>query len=107
MPVPWIQIVRLMPSILEVSRELLKRTRRSSSTELATDDRGPVTLEARVTVLEDNERRQAELDSGMAEQLDKITHAVTALHTQIRRLAIFLVVTGVVAVIALVSSLIR
>ncbi len=29
MAVPWLQIVGLMPSILDVSRELLKRTRKS------------------------------------------------------------------------------
>ena len=28
MAVPWLQIVQLVPSIVEVSRELLKRTKR-------------------------------------------------------------------------------
>jgi hypothetical protein len=107
MPVPWIQIVRLMPSILEVSRELLKRTRRSTSTELSADGRGPEALEARVTALEDTERRAAELDSKMAEQLAEITGAVTALHTQMRRLAAFQIATALVAVVALVLSVIR
>jgi len=27
MPVPWLQIVQLVPSILDVSRELMKRTK--------------------------------------------------------------------------------
>jgi hypothetical protein len=105
MPVPWIQIVRLMPSIIEVSSELLKRTRRSSSTEVATN--GPATLEARVAALEDIERRQAELDARMADQLAQLTTAVTALHTQMRRLVWFQVATGLVAVIALVLALVR
>ena len=107
MPVPWMQIVRLMPSILEVSSELLKRTRRSPSTELATDAHAPVTLETRVATLEDNERRQAELDSRMAEQLAQLTSAVTALHTQTRRLMGFQIAAGLVAVVALVVALIR
>ena len=28
MPVPWLQIVQLVPSIVDVSRELMKRTKR-------------------------------------------------------------------------------
>ena len=29
MPVPWLQIVQLVPSILDVSRELMKRTKQA------------------------------------------------------------------------------
>jgi hypothetical protein len=65
------------------------------------------TLEARVTALEDNGRRQAELDARMADQLAQLTSAVTALHTQIRRLMWFQIATGGVAVIALVWALVR
>ena len=102
-PVPWVQIVRLMPSILEVSRELLKRTRRPSSTDSSTESGR--TLESRIHALEENERRQAELITTMAEQLAQLTTAVTALHAQARRFVFVQVAIGVVAVIALMLAL--
>jgi uncharacterized coiled-coil protein SlyX len=104
MPVPWVQIVRLMPSILEVSRELLKRTRRSLPEESpARTDIVPasLSLEARISALEENERRQAELVTTMADQLAQLTTAVTALHGQMRRVVITQVITALVAVVAI------
>jgi hypothetical protein len=107
MPVPWLQIVTLMPSILEVSRELLKRT---SSVQGEAQGReagagGSAGLEARVASLEENERRQAELVKQMADQLAQLTEALTVLHTQTRRLLIGQVVTAVVAVVSLVFAI--
>lgn len=109
MPVPWVQIVRLMPSILEVSRELLKRARRTPPGELPSpvESGAPsgAALEARVAALEENERRQAELVTSMADQLAQLTTAVTALHGQVRRLVAGQVITAIVAVIAIVLAL--
>ena len=108
MPLPWVQIVRLMPSILDVSRELLKRTRGSSahsSTKPAAIG-AATTLEERASALEDNERRQAELVTNMADQLAQLTAAVTALHARMRRLVLVQVATGLIAVIALVLALV-
>lgn len=101
MAVPWLQIVSLMPSILEVSRELLKRTR---TPEAPGREAGAAGLEARISALEENERRQAELVTTMADQLAQLTSAVTALHTQTRRLLIGQVVTAAVAVVSLVFA---
>lgn len=103
MPVPWNQIVQLMPSILDVSRELLKRTR-TPPPHLPS---APATaeLEARVTALEENERRQAQLVASMADQLAQLTTAVTTLHRQVRRLIIGQVATAVIAIAALVVAL--
>jgi len=83
MAVPWLQIVQLVPSILEVSRELMKRTKQAPpSAQLPTapsyDD-----LAARVANLEENERRQAELVAQMAEQLAGVARAVTDLHRRV------------------------
>jgi hypothetical protein len=108
MPVPWAQIIRFMPSILDVSRELLRRTRR-----LPSDEGSPGTdvvpagaaLEGRVRALEENERRQAELVNSMADQLAQLTGAVTTLHGQVRLLIVGQVVTAVLAVAALVVVL--
>jgi uncharacterized coiled-coil protein SlyX len=108
MPVPWAQIVRFMPSILELSHELLRRTRRPpQSEEPARDDKASATaaLEARIVALEENERRQAELVTNMAEQLQQLTAAVTALHRQWRILVGGLVAAGIVGVIALVLAM--
>ena len=108
MPVPWIQIVQLMPSILEVSRELLKRSRRAVQapspvvTEPTTAD---ATLAARIAALEENERRQAELVTNIADQLAQLTTAVTALHRQTRRLLLGQITTVVIAVIAVLIAL--
>src|SRR2546430_14792591 len=101
MPVPWSKIVQLMPSILELSRELLKRSRRPAlplpeSAASATQE-----LEERIRALEENERRQAELVTSMADQLAQLTAAVTALHAQRQRLIIRQVVSALVAVVAL------
>ena len=55
MAVPWVQIVQLMPSILEVSRELLKRSRRAVQTPppVVTDTTTPdAALAARIASLE-------------------------------------------------------
>ena len=108
MPVPWVQIVQLMPSILDVSRELLRRTRRPGVGEPAPAGESgaeSASLEARIRALEENERRQAELVTTMADQLEKLTLAVTALHRQSRRLLIGQVATAIVAVASLAFAL--
>ena len=107
MPVPWAQIVRLMPTILDVSRELLKRTRRGPPALPDESNALPAgaTLEPRVAALEENERRQAELVTSIADQLAQLTTAVTALHTQTRRLQMGLGAAAVVAIAALVFAL--
>lgn len=83
MAVPWLQIVQLVPSIVEVSRELLKRTKRLPPPEETSLPQSADELAQRVLTLEENERRQAELVSEMAEQLSNLTRALTALHRQV------------------------
>lgn len=109
MPVPWAQIVRLMPSILELSHELLRRTRRLTPSEApapATNETDPAVtaLEERISRLEELERNQAELVRNMAEQLEQLTTAATALHRQGRLLVAGLAATGIVALVALVVA---
>ena len=72
MAVPWIQIVQLMPTILDVSKELLKRAKRAPPAPPAPPlpaDSPAAPLQARIVALEENERKQAELISNMADQL--------------------------------------
>ena len=104
---PWGEIVRLMPSILELSHELMRRTRRPPATEPPVqNDNAPTTavLEARIQALEENERRQAELVTNMAVQLEQLTTAVTALHRLWRLLVAGQIIAGIVAVVALVLA---
>ena len=108
MAVPWVQIVRLMPSILDVSRELLKRTRKLPEAEggpLPVDRDPKDPLEARVRALEENERRQAELVTNMADQLAKLTAAASALHNLTRWLIVGLATTAAVALVAIIFAL--
>jgi len=107
MPVPWLQIVRLMPSILDVSRELLKRTRKLPAGEVQASGAGvpAISLEQRVFTLEENERRQAELVTQMADQLAQLTAAAAALHRVTRWLIVGQGVVAVIAGAALVMAL--
>jgi hypothetical protein len=98
MPVPWLQIVQLVPSIVEVSRELLKRTKRQPPGEPAGEPDSVDDLVLRISALEDNERRQAELVSQMAEQLAGLARAVTVLHRRVIWLSVALVATLAVAI---------
>jgi hypothetical protein len=101
MAVPWLQIVQLVPSILDVSRELMKRTKQLPPPEEVPVPQDTDELIQRVLRLEENERRQAELVNQMAQQLANLTRAVTSLHRQSLWLGGTAVVAIVVAVIAI------
>jgi hypothetical protein len=94
-----------MPSILDVSRELLTRTRKMPSAEAAVVDGETDRYEGRVRALEENERRQAELVKNIADQLSQLTLAASALHKVTRWLIVAEAVTAVIAVAALVVAL--
>ncbi len=101
MAVPWLQIVQLVPSIVDVSRELLKRTKQMPPPEAMSSSQDNGELIQRILRLEENERRQAELVNEMAQQLANLTRALTALHRQSLWLGGTAVVAIVVAVIAI------
>ncbi len=101
MPVPWMQIVQLVPSIVDVSRELLRRTKAPVPGSPPGPPQSGADLAARIVALEENERRQAELVSQMAEQLAALTRAATALHRQFVWLTIGFGVAVIVALVAL------
>lgn len=107
MPVPWNQIVQLMPSVIDVSKELLRRTRTPEKPAAQSLTARPVTaeLEERISTMEDNERRQAVLSTQMAEQLAQLTVAVTSMHRQLRWLVVALAASTLLSVAALVVAL--
>lgn len=102
MAVPWLQIVQLVPSILEVSRELMKRTKQTPPPTEALATQGNEELAARVANLEENERRQAELVAQIAEQLAGVARAVTDLH----RRALWLTAAAAVSIVLAAAALI-
>jgi len=101
MAVPWLQIVHLVPSILDVSRELLRRTKGTPPPVAEGPPQTDEQLAARLASLEENERRQAELVSQMAEQLAALARALTSLHRQITWLTIGVGASLIIALIAL------
>lgn len=104
MPVPWLQIVQLVPSILDVSRELMKRTKQTPPAQ-ALEPPSYDDLAARIASLEDNERRQAELVAQMAEQLAGVARAVTDLHRRVLWLTAAAAISIVLSAAALIVAL--
>ena len=105
MPVPWLQIVQLVPSILDVSRELMKRTKQAPPASPALAAQSHEELAARIANLEENERRQAELVAQMAEQLAGVARAVTELHRRVLWLTAAAAVAVILAAAALIVAL--
>ena len=98
MAVPWLQIVQLVPSLVDVSRELLKKNKRPPDPGVP---QTPSELQGRVATLEENERRQAELVSQMAEQLAALTKLVVELRARVLWLTAGTAIAVVIAVVAL------
>jgi capsule polysaccharide export protein KpsE/RkpR len=95
MAIPWFQIVRLVPEIVSLSKQLLQQTKTAQSA-------GAKPLEERVAELEVNERNQAELVASMAQQQAAMTDALTALRKQasgFRLLSIISLLLGIAAII--------
>jgi len=106
MALPWMQIVQLVPSILDVSRELMKRTKQvppAPAPALGSPNYEEVA--ARIASLEENERRQAELVAQMAEQLAGVARAVTDLHKRVLWLTVAAAVAVMLAAAALIVAL--
>src|SRR5262245_13462409 len=103
MAVPWVQIVQWVPSILEVSRQVLQEVRkRPTADQVVATAELPEGLAERIAALEENEQRLAELMNQMAEHTGQLTLAVTALHRQLR----WLIVGQVVLIAAAVAAFI-
>ena len=97
MALPWLQIVQLVPSILDVSRELLKKNKQPPPEARSHAPHTVPELEQRVAALEDNERKQAELVSQMAEQLAVVTKLIVELRSRL------LWMTGIASVALIIA----
>lgn len=103
MAIPWMQIVKWAPSIVQVSRELLRRTQSEPPVDVHGASRDE--LAQRVLELEENERRQAQLINQMAEQLAQFSHVLLAMRQRLLWLTIAAAATGLLAIAALVFGL--
>ena len=99
MAIPWFQIVKLVPEIVSLSKQLLQQTRTDQSS-------GAKPLEERVAELEVNEQKQAELVASMAQQLAAMTDALSALHKQVSVFRLFSMIALLLAIAAMIVSLV-
>jgi uncharacterized coiled-coil protein SlyX len=98
MAIPWFQIVKLVPEIVSLSKQLLQQTRNAQSS-------GAKPLEERVAELEVNERNQAELVASMAQQLAAMTDALTVLRKQFSAFRLISIISLLSAVAAIILAL--
>ena len=99
MAIPWFQIVKLVPEIVSLSKQLLQQTKTAQSTEAKP-------LEDRVAALEVNERKQAELVASMAQQLAAVTDALTVLRKQASVFRLLSIISLFLAIAAIIMALV-
>jgi hypothetical protein len=98
MAIPWFQIVKLVPEIVSLSKQLLQQTKTDQSS-------GAKPLEARVAELEVNERKQAELVASMAQQMAAMADALTALRNQLSAFRLISIISILSAIAAIILAL--
>ena len=99
MAIPWFQIVKLVPEIVSLSKQLLQQTKTAQSTEAKP-------LEDRVAALEVNERKQAELVASMAQQLAAVTDALTVMRKQVLVFRLLSIIALFLAIAAIIMALV-
>ena len=99
MAIPWFQIVRLVPEIMSLSKQLLQQTKTAQSS-------GTKSREERVAELEVNEQKQAELVASMAQQMAAMTEALTALRKQISGFRLLSIISLLIAIAAIIVALV-
>ena len=97
MAIPWFQIVKLVPEILSLSKQLLQQTKTAQPSSAKP-------LDERVAELEANERKQAELVASMAQQIAAMTEGVTALGKQLLVFRIVSIVSLLLAIAAMIIA---
>ncbi len=98
MAIPWFQIVKLVPEIVSLSKQLLQQTKTAQTT-------GAKPLEERLAELEANERKQAELVASMAQQLAAMADALTALRKQFSAFRLISIISLLSAIAAIILAL--
>jgi hypothetical protein len=102
---PWKQIIKHLPEVVEAARELMKRWRSKPQTapidpSVALDAQVK-SLTQRVASFEDNERAQSEVVSQLAEQLQAVVAGLketTARQTHLKKLCVASAVASGIAI---------
>ena len=97
MAIPWFQIVKLVPEVVSLSKQLLQQSKTARNT-------GGKTQDQRIVELEANERKQAELVASMAQQIAAMAEAITSLRRQLLLLRTISTVSLFVAILAIVLT---
>jgi hypothetical protein len=97
MAIPWFQIVKLVPEVVSLSKQLLQQTKTAQST-------GAKPLEESVAELVANERKQAELVASMAQQMAAMADAVTALRRQFSAFRLISIISLLLAIAAIIVA---
>lgn len=97
MAIPWFQIVKLVPEVVSLSKQLLQQTKTAQSS-------GAKPLEESVAELVANERKQAELVASMAQQMAAMADAVTALRSQFWAFRLISIISLLLAIAAIIVA---
>lgn len=97
MAIPWFQIVKLVPEVVSLSKQLLQQTKTAQSTSAKP-------LEESVAELVANERKQAELVASMAQQMAAMADAVTALRSQFWAFRLISIISLLLAIAAIIVA---
>lgn len=102
--IPWVELMRRAPDILESSRRLLDKSRRLDEHAPEGRQGSQQQLHDRVATLEAREVEQAQVVAQMAEQLEGLSVSVKVLAAR-NRLLLYVVAVLTIAVLALITSL--
>ena len=91
--IPWKDVFKYAPAILEVASNLLTRNKSSQPKQASIEDR--------VAMLESNEREQAELIKKMAERQEFLLRAAQVLDLRIKLLFGFSIILSIGLIFAL------
>jgi hypothetical protein len=106
MPLPWVRLAQLVPTVLGLSRELLDR-RQGAQARQAAQAQPFKDLEARMAALEETQRREGELVHALAQQSAALAEAADALRRQARTVLVVACVAAALAAVALLVALLR
>lgn len=105
--VPWVELARRTPEIIEGSRRLLEKSRSVAETQSGGRRMGLDDLAERIRLLEQRDVEHARIVEQVVEQLQGLTNALQIVETRNRRLSWLLTAVVVLALVAAGVALFR
>lgn len=105
--IPWDEVVRNAPSIIDGSKKLWNAATKGSQPAATNMESRVLSLETEVSELKQELISSADLIKALAEQNSQLVQAVGALQTRARQLAIAVAVLGAGAIVFAVALLVR